>query len=87
MMIFAGSSKWRRKFSFVLGLFMVSGASGVVRAQDARSTDNTYLDDAAFRDTFVFDPQSHTWSLLIESQAPGGGWANFAKYTLVHATR
>jgi hypothetical protein len=40
---------------------------------------------AAFKDTFVYDPKSRTWSLLIESQAPGGGWSNFAKYTLERA--
>jgi hypothetical protein len=40
--------------------------------------------EAAFKDTFVYDPNSHTWSLLIESQTPGGGWSNFATYTLVH---
>jgi hypothetical protein len=41
--------------------------------------------DAAFKDTFVYNPGSRTWSLLIESQAPGGGWSQFATYTLVHA--
>jgi hypothetical protein len=40
--------------------------------------------EAAFKDTFVYDAHSRTWSLLIESQAPGGAWSNFAKYTLVH---
>ncbi|HEX3950555.1 MAG TPA: DUF1579 family protein [Steroidobacteraceae bacterium] len=40
--------------------------------------------DAAFKDTFVFDPRAHTWSLTIESQTPGGAWSNFATYTLVH---
>jgi hypothetical protein len=43
--------------------------------------------EAAFKDTFVYDPNSHTWSLLIESQAPGGAWSNFARYTLVHPAR
>lgn len=43
--------------------------------------------DAAFKDTFVYDPKSHAWSLLIESQKPGGGWSNFATYTLVHPAR
>jgi hypothetical protein len=41
--------------------------------------------DAAFKDTFVYSPNSRTWSLLIESQAPAGGWSQFATYTLVHA--
>lgn len=43
--------------------------------------------DAAFKDTFVYDPKSHAWSLLIESQKPGGGWSNFATYSLVHPAR
>jgi hypothetical protein len=40
--------------------------------------------DAAFKDTFVYDANSRSWSLLIEAQKPGGGWSNFATYTLVH---
>jgi hypothetical protein len=43
--------------------------------------------EAAFKDTFVYDPNSRSWSLLIESQKPGGGWSQFATYTLVHAAR
>jgi len=43
--------------------------------------------EAAFKDTFVYDAHSRTWSLLIESQAPGGAWSNFATYTLAHPTR
>jgi hypothetical protein len=39
--------------------------------------------EAAFKDTFVFDPAARTWSLLIESQTPSGAWSNFATYTLV----
>ena len=38
--------------------------------------------EGAFKDTFVFDSKSRTWSLLIESQAQGGAWSNFATYTL-----
>jgi hypothetical protein len=41
--------------------------------------------DAAFKDTFVYNSNSRTWSLLIESQTPSGGWSQFATYTLVHA--
>ena len=41
--------------------------------------------EAAFKDTFVYDPKSRSWSLLIESKTPAGGWSNFAKYTLVRA--
>jgi hypothetical protein len=40
--------------------------------------------EAAFKDTFVYDPNSRSWSLLIEAQKPGGAWSNFATYTLVH---
>lgn len=43
--------------------------------------------EGPFKDTFVYDPTTDTWSLLIESQKPGGEWANFARYTLVHPAR
>ena len=43
--------------------------------------------EAAFKDTFVYDPNNDAWSLLIESQKPGGEWSQFARYTLVHPTR
>jgi hypothetical protein len=43
--------------------------------------------EAAFKDTFVYDPNKNTWSLLIESQKPDGSWSTFATYTLVHAER
>jgi hypothetical protein len=43
--------------------------------------------DAPFKDTFVYDPNSHSWSLLIEAQKPGGAWSNFATYTLVHSAQ
>jgi hypothetical protein len=43
--------------------------------------------EAAFKDTFVYDPNTDTWSLLIESQKPDGGWSEFATYTLVHPAR
>jgi hypothetical protein len=41
--------------------------------------------EAAFKDTFLYDPNSRSWSLLIESQKPGAGWSTFAKYTLLRA--
>jgi hypothetical protein len=41
--------------------------------------------EGAFRNTYTFDPKSHGWSLVIESQAAGGAWSNFATYTLVHS--
>ncbi len=34
--------------------------------------------DAAFKDTFLYEPNTDTWSLLIESQKPDGGWSQFA---------
>ena len=43
--------------------------------------------DAPFKDTLVYDANSDTWSLLIESQKPGGEWSPFATYTLVHPAR
>jgi hypothetical protein len=43
--------------------------------------------EAAFKDTFVYDPDSHTWVLVIESQKPDGTWSNFAKYTLIRPAR
>jgi len=39
--------------------------------------------EGAFRNTYEFDPKSRIWSLIIESQAAGGTWSNFATYTLV----
>lgn len=41
--------------------------------------------EGAFRNTYEFDPKAHSWSLIIESQAAGGAWSNFATYTLVHS--
>jgi len=43
--------------------------------------------EATFKDTFVYDPNTDTWSLLIESQKPDGGWSQFATYSLVHPAR
>jgi hypothetical protein len=68
------------------------GASGArVVANGKRQGETLVLHfpyaDAAFTDTFVYDPNSRTWSLVIESQAPDGGWSNFAKYTLMRAAQ
>jgi hypothetical protein len=68
------------------------GAAGArVVANGKRSGETLVLQfpyaEAAFKDTFVYDPNKDTWSLLIESQKPGGEWSNFATYTLVHPTR
>src|SRR5258708_20565039 len=43
--------------------------------------------EAAFKDTFVYAPNSHTWVLVIESQGPDGTWSNFAKYTFARPVR
>ena len=38
--------------------------------------------EGKFRDTFIFEPESDTWSLLIESQEANGSWSTFANYKL-----
>jgi hypothetical protein len=38
--------------------------------------------EGAFRDTFVWQPKTGSWSLLLESQAKDGAWSTFASYTL-----
>jgi hypothetical protein len=38
--------------------------------------------DGAFRDTFVWQAETASWSLLLESQAKDGTWSTFASYTL-----
>jgi hypothetical protein len=66
------------------------GAAGARVVANGKRTGETLViqfpyAEAAFKDTFVYDPNSRTWSLLIESQAPGRDWSQFAKYALVHA--
>jgi hypothetical protein len=39
--------------------------------------------EGAFRDTFVWQAETGSWSLLIESQSKEGAWSTFASYTLV----
>jgi hypothetical protein len=68
------------------------GAAGARVVANGKRTGETLIiefpySDGAFKDTFVHEPVSRTWSLLIESQTPGGGWANFATYTLVRAPK
>jgi hypothetical protein len=38
--------------------------------------------DGAFRDTFKWQPETRSWSLLLESQGSEGSWSTFASYTL-----
>ncbi len=68
------------------------GAAGArVIAQGTRKGPQLVLTfpyaDGAFRDSFVWQPASQTWSLLIESQAANGSWSTFASYTLRHVAR
>jgi hypothetical protein len=68
------------------------GAAGARVVASGRRTGETLIiefpyAEGAFKDTFVYNASSRAWSLLMESQAPGGGWTNFATYTLVHAAR
>jgi hypothetical protein len=39
--------------------------------------------DGNFRDTFTWQPDSKSWSLLLESQGSSGSWSTFASYSLV----
>ena len=39
--------------------------------------------DGAFRDTFTWQPESRSWSLLLESQGGNGTWSTFASYSLI----
>jgi hypothetical protein len=63
------------------------GAAGArVVASGKRNGDTLVIQfpyaEGTFKDTFVFDSKAHAWSLVIESQAAGGAWSNFATYTL-----
>ena len=40
--------------------------------------------EGAFRDTFTWQPESKSWSLLLESQDGSGRWSTFASYNLTH---
>lgn len=43
--------------------------------------------EGAFRDTFTWQLDSGSWSLLLESQRPDGAWSTFATYTLTREAR
>jgi hypothetical protein len=43
--------------------------------------------EGAFRDTFTWQPESGSWSLLLESQRADGSWSTFASYTLTRRAR
>ncbi len=38
--------------------------------------------EGAFRDTFVWQAETGSWSLWLESQAKDGTWSTFANYAL-----
>jgi hypothetical protein len=38
--------------------------------------------EGAFRDTFTWQPESRSWSALLESQNSNDTWSTFASYTL-----
>ena len=65
------------------------GAAGArVVATGKRRDDELVLvfpySEGAFRDTFTWHPDPHSWSLLLESERADGTWATFANYTLTH---
>ncbi|HEX2791707.1 MAG TPA: hypothetical protein VHN17_14855 [Steroidobacteraceae bacterium] len=67
------------------------GAAGArVVASGKRQGERLVLDfpyaDGAFRDTFIWQPVSGSWSLLLESQRSDGSWSTFASYTLTRNT-
>jgi hypothetical protein len=66
------------------------GAAGARVVASGKRTGKTLVvlfpyAEGAFRNTYEFDPKSRGWSLIIESQAAGGAWSNFATYSLVHS--
>jgi hypothetical protein len=65
------------------------GAAGArVVATGKRRDDELVLvfpyTEGAFRDTFTWHADPHSWSLLLESERADGTWATFASYTLTH---
>jgi len=63
------------------------GAAGArVVASGTRQGERLVLNfpyaEGAFRDTFLWQPASASWTLLLESQRTDGTWGTFASYTL-----
>jgi len=61
------------------------GAAGARVVAEGHRNGNTLVlifpyAEAAFRDTFTFDPGKHAWTWLLESQEKDGKWSTFAKY-------
>jgi hypothetical protein len=67
-----------------LDRFGAAGARVVARGerQGQRLVLNFPYAEGAFRDTFTRQPESDSWSLLLESQGTDGAWSTFASYTL-----
>jgi hypothetical protein len=67
-----------------LDRFGAPGARVVARGerQGQRLVLNFPYSEGAFRDTFTWQPESGSWSLLLESQGTDGVWSTFASYTL-----
>ncbi len=66
------------------------GAPGArVVAQGERQGQKLVLifpyEDGAFRDTFTWQPESRSWTLLLESQGDNGTWSTFASYNLIRS--
>jgi hypothetical protein len=68
-----------------LDRFGAAGArvAGTGRREGERLVVTFPCAEGAFRDTFVRVLATNSWTLLIESQEPGGEWSTFARYTLV----
>jgi hypothetical protein len=83
--VFVGFDSQRHDFvAHWLDRFGAAGARvvGTGKRNDMRLVMIFPYASGAFRDTFIFQPASGMWSLLLESQSPNGEWSTFANYTL-----
>jgi hypothetical protein len=71
-----------------LDRFGAAGARVVARGerQDQRLVVMFPYAEGAFRDTFTWQPESKSWTLLLESKKDDA-WSTFANYTLVLRAR
>jgi len=72
-----------------LDRFGAAGARVVARGerQGSQLILNFPYEEGAFRDTFTWQPAAGSWTLLLESQDPGGAWSTFANYTITRDAR
>jgi hypothetical protein len=72
-----------------LDRFGAAGARVVARGerQGQRLVLNFPYTDGTFRDTFIWQPVSGTWTLLLESQGADAAWSTFASYTLTRTAQ